>query len=74
MNVHADNLATDYLNKYADPSTISPFITTSQYIQRSYPSTIRQPPPASRGPLGENVSQLAINGRDNDGVEGPGFP
>ena len=30
MNIHADSLATDYLDNYADPSKIVPFIPASQ--------------------------------------------
>jgi hypothetical protein len=30
MNVHADHLATDYLENYAEPSKIIPFIRPSQ--------------------------------------------
>jgi hypothetical protein len=30
MNVHADTLATDHLDKCAEPSKIAPFIPSSQ--------------------------------------------
>jgi hypothetical protein len=50
MNVHTDHLATDYLNNYADPSKIAPFIPASiasltingETITRRYATRLRQ--------------------------------
>jgi hypothetical protein len=70
MNVHADSLATDYLDNYADPSKLVPFIPASkasltidgETITRRYAQRLRQ---ASNSPRICQRLMLRNNWNDN---------